>query len=317
MEEAKPVETNQEQDRSISIEEQITAYKHQKDVVILAHYYTDSSVQALADYVGDSYYLSKIAVEVPNKIIVFCGVGFMGESAKLLNSDKIVLMPDVEADCPMAHMASVEKIEAVRKANEDVAVVCYINSTAAIKAASDVCVTSANAVKVVRSLPNKTVYFIPDANLGRFVAAQVPEKRFLFNDGYCHVHTTITAEGVVRTKEKHPESLVLAHPECTPEVLAVADYIGSTSGIIEYATASDQSSFIICTEKGILYKLKQDNPKKRFHFVDGGQVCHNMKRITPQKVLKQLEQMDQAVELDKALSERAGHALDQMLLLAK
>jgi len=295
----------------------IQELKKEKNVVILAHYYTDAQIQAIADYVGDSYYLSKIATEVPQKTILFCGVFFMGESAKLLNPSKTVIMPDLYADCPMAHMADIDKIKEVRKIYDDLAVVCYINSTAEIKAHSDVCVTSANAVKIVEALPNQNIYFIPDGNLGRYVANLLPEKKIIISDGYCHVHTSITRENVEKAKKLYPDALILAHPECTGDVLEISDYIGSTSGIIEFATRSDAEAFVICTEMGILYELECKNPNKKFYFVDHRQFCPNMKRITTQKVLEELETMEHVVKLEKNLYIRATQALERMLELSK
>lgn len=217
--------------------DKIKELKKERNAVILAHYYVNDEVQAIADYVGDSFYLSKIAAKAEADTILFCGVSFMGESAKILNPAKTVLMPDMQADCPMAHMADFNKIEEMRNQYTDLAVVCYINSTAELKTHSDVCVTSSNALKIVKALPNQHIYFIPDENLGRYVASQVPDKHFIFNDGYCHVHTSISAEHVKKAKEDHPGAEILVHPECTMGVLAFADYIGSTSGIIDYATA--------------------------------------------------------------------------------
>ena len=251
---------------------EIQALKRKRDAVILAHYYTRDEVQALADYVGDSYYLSKVARECPQQTLVFCGVKFMGESAKIMNPEKTVLMPDEVADCPMAHMTDTERIQQVRAQHPEAAVVCYINSTAEAKAASDVCVTSANAMRIVQALPNREIYFIPDENLARHIAAELPEKHFIFNQGYCHVHARLTAEMVKKAKEEQPRALVLAHPECRQEVLALADYIGSTSGIIEFATKSENEAFIVCTEMGVLYELKQKNPHKRFYTAGQDQI---------------------------------------------
>ena len=229
----------------------IRQLKEEKDAVILAHYYVDGKVQEIADYVGDSYYLAELATKVPQSVIIFCGVSFMGESAKILNPGKRVIMADRYADCPMAHMVDLERIREVRREHPDAAVVCYVNSTAEIKSESDVCVTSSNAVKIVRKLPNKKIFFIPDNNLGRYVAKQLSEKQFIFHDGFCHVHKSIHREEVLKAKEVHPEALVLAHPECTEDVLELADFIGSTSQIIDYATNSDDKVFLICTEMGI------------------------------------------------------------------
>jgi quinolinate synthase len=289
----------------------------EKDVAILAHYYVDGEVQALADYVGDSYYLSKIATGIEQKNILFCGVSFMGESAKILNPGKKVIMADELADCPMAHMVDLEKIEEVRNSYEDVAVVCYVNSTAEIKAKSDVCVTSSNALRVVKALPNRRIFFIPDNNLGRYIASQVPEKEFIFHDGFCHVHKSITAENVKTAKQAHPEALVLAHPECTGDVLELADFIGSTSEIIDYATKSDQNVFIICTEMGIFYELTQKNPQKKFYSVGHRQFCPNMKRITMEKVRDALLHMAPEVVMEEDLRQKAYLPLNRMLELAK
>lgn len=295
--------------------DKINQWKKERDAVILAHYYVEDEVQAIADYVGDSFYLSKIATTVEAKTIVFCGVSFMGESAKILNPEKTVIMPDKMADCPMAHMADIEKINEMREKYEDLAVVCYINSTAKLKTYSDVCVTSSNALKIVNSLPNQHIYFIPDENLGRYVASKVPNKQFIFNDGFCHVHKGITAENVRRTKEAHPAAQILVHPECTEDVTALADYIGSTSGIIEYAANSPSEEFIICTELGVLYELRMKNPGKRFYPAGQGQLCPDMKYITLEKVAEALEQMTNTVELEEEMRLRAKKPLERMLEL--
>lgn len=299
------------------LKEHIQQLKKQKNAIILAHYYVDDEVQEIADCVGDSYYLSKVARESKEQTILFCGVQFMGESAKILNPKKKVLMADSLADCPMAHMVDLEKIKEVRAAYEEVAVVCYINSTAEVKALSDVCVTSSNAIKIVAALPQQNIFFIPDNNLGRFVASKVPEKTFIFNDGYCHVHTSITKENLLKAKATKPEAKVLVHPECTLEVLEEADYIGSTLGIIEYATASEAEEFIICTEMGIVYELKQKNPNKKFYSVGHRQFCPNMKRITLEKISYALENEANEVVLDEALRVRAEKALLEMHKIAQ
>ena len=295
----------------------IAKLKKERDAILLAHYYVSDEVQAIADYVGDSYYLSKIATTVDQKVICFAGVSFMGESAKILNPEKTVLMPDPNADCPMAHMVDIEQIKAMREQYEDLAVVCYINSTAQIKEYSDVCVTSANALKIVRALPNQNIYFIPDENLGRYIASLVPEKHFIFNDGFCHVHKSITKENVELAKNGRPNAKVLVHPECTLDVLELADYIGSTSGIIKYATESNDKEFIICTEMGIFYELNQKNPDKKFYSVGHRQFCPNMKKITLEKVLACLEQMAPTVEIEEEKRIHSEKPLTKMLELAK
>lgn len=297
--------------------EEIKRLKKEKDVVILAHYYVDGAVQEIADLVGDSYFLAKKATEVKEKNILFCGVSFMGESAKILNPTKRVIMADEFADCPMAHMCDAVKIREVREKYPDVAVVCYVNSTAEIKAESDVCVTSSNALKVVKKLPNKQIYFIPDEHLGRYIAKQLPEKEFIFNDGFCHVHKSIHKEELLKAKELHPEAEVLTHPECTEEIIALSDFVGSTSEIIDYASASDAREFIVCTEIGVFYDLEQKNPGKKFFSVGHRQFCPNMKRITLEKVKDALENLSPEMNLSDELMEQASKPLVKMLELAK
>ena len=301
----------------MTLVEEIEQLKKERNAVVLAHYYVNDEVQAIADYVGDSYYLAKVAVDLKESTIVFAGVNFMGESAKILNPDKTVLLPDAKADCPMAHMAEVERIEQVRKEYDDVAVVCYINSTAELKMHSDVCVTSANAMKIVKALPNKNIFFIPDENLGRYIASKLPEKNFIFNDGYCHVHKAVTADMIKKAKESHPDAEVLIHPECTLEVLELADYIGSTSGIIDYATKSDKKEFIISTELGVLYQLKKNNPDKQFFAAGSVQICPNMKKVTLEKVRDSLRDNTGVVEVSDEKREKSLVPLKRMLELAK
>ena len=299
------------------IKEKIARLKKEKNAVILAHYYVDGEVQAIADFVGDSYYLAEKATTVSEDSILFCGVSFMGESAKILNPEKKVVMAESSADCPMAHMVDVEKIKEVREQYPDVAVVCYVNSTAEIKAYSDVCVTSSNALRVVQSLPNKHIFFIPDNNLGRYISTLVPEKEFIFNDGFCHVHTSIHRENVEEAKKLHPNAPVLTHPECTADVLEISDFIGSTSEILDYATKSDAKEFIICTEMGIFFELEQKNPDKRFYSVGHRQFCPNMKKITLEKVVRAMEEMEPEVTMDEELRVKANAPLVKMLELAK
>ena len=300
-----------------TLQEQIIQLKTEKNAVILAHYYVDGKVQEIADYVGDSYYLAKIASTVSADTIVFCGVSFMGESAKILNPNKTVLMPDIDADCPMAHMASISKIKEMKEKYDDLAVVCYINSTAALKELADVCVTSSNAMKIVKALPNKNIFFIPDENLGRYIASMVPEKNFIFNDGYCHVHADLTLEKIQHAKKEHPQAQLLIHPECRMEALEEADFIGSTSEIIDYATKSDAKEFLIATETGVFYELQAKNPDKKFYPVKEEQICPNMKLITLEKVLACLEDGCNPVAVSDSLRINAGKSLNRMLELAK
>lgn len=296
--------------------QEINELKKEKDAVILAHYYVRPEVQEIADYIGDSFYLSRVAEGLPNRVIVFAGVSFMGESAKILNQEKTVLMPDLSADCAMAHMADSGTIQRMRDTYEDLAVVCYINSTAELKRHSDVCVTSANAVKIVKELPNQYIFFIPDKNLAHFVAEQVPEKKFVFHDGYCPVHEKMKIAEIKQAKEQHPEAEVLVHPECPPEICEIADYVGSTSGIIEYASESASKEFIICTESGVRYELEKQNPDKRFYFPETEPVCTDMKTITLEKIREVLKTGKNAVQIDQAFADRAKEPLKRMLALA-
>ena len=287
----------------MSIVEDIIRLKEEKNAVILAHYYVDEEVQDIADYIGDSFYLSKVATKTDADRIIFCGVEFMGESAKILNPDKRVFMPDATADCPMAHMATGEEIEKVKAQYEDVAVVCYINSTAELKTMADVCVTSSNAVKIVRKLPNE--------------AEQVPEKNIILNAGCCPRHVAITADKVKEAKAAHPNALFAAHPECTKDVLVQADYIGSTSGIIDYVVNTDHDEFIIGTVDGVFAEIKKQAPGKKLYTVKDQQVCVNMKKVTLEKVLDVLAHDTNEVFVEKNLAEKSMKPLQKMLELGQ
>lgn len=296
----------------------IKKLKAERDAVILAHYYVAPEVQAVADYVGDSFYLAKLAKSLPQQTIVLCGVEFMGESAKLLNPEKTVLLPEPCADCPMAHMVKRETVDAARaEYGDDLAVVCYVNSTVEIKSWSDVCVTSSNAVKIVSELPQHNILFIPDQNLGRYVAEQVPDKNVLLNKGYCPRHHIITPEQIIDSEEAHPDALVLAHPECKADVLAEADYIGSTAGIIKYAEESDADEFIIVTVAGVLYELERrcKGTGKKFFFPATRPTCINMDMITLEKLVRCLETGEGEVEINVTpeAADQAKLTLDRML----
>lgn len=301
----------------MTIIDEIKALKKEKDAVILAHYYVTPEVQAIADYIGDSFYLSKLATKLKEKTIVYCGVSFMAESAKVLNPEKKVLMPEKLADCAMAHMAQLKLIEKAREEYDDLAVVCYINSRADLKQHCDVCVTSSNAVNIVRKLPNKNIFFTPDKNLGAYVASQIPEKNFIHNPGYCPIHNDVKKEEVIALQNEHPNALVLAHPECPKEILDLATYIGSTSGIIDYATQSEAQEFIICTERGVEYKLQQNNPNKKFYFTKTEPICVDMKKITLEKVLHVLKTGENEVFVEQELIENSKKPLELMLELGK
>ena len=289
--------------------------KERADAVVLAHYYVDGTVQAMADCVGDSYYLAKVAAQSEKSTIVFCGVRFMGESAKILNPSRRVLLPDGRADCPMAHMAKTEDVRRLRAEIPGLAVVCYINSTAALKAESDVCVTSSNALKIVSALPNKDILFIPDDNLGHYIAARQPEKRFHYLGGHCPVHAVVLAQDVESEKLAHPAAKVLTHPECRGEVRALSDFVGSTAEIISFAEKSDSKEFILCTEPGVLYELSRRCTGKVFYPVTP--VCADMKFITPEEVLACLRGEGFEVTMSAEEMDAARRPLERMLELAK
>lgn len=294
--------------------EELKKLKERADAVVLAHYYAEGAVQEMADYVGDSFYLAKVAAKEKRSVIVFCGVRFMGESAKILNPGSRVLLPDAEADCPMAHMAEVSQIQKLRAEVPDLAVVCYINSSAELKAHSDVCVTSSNAVKVVSALPQKNILFIPDKNLGSFVAKQFPEKNFYYSGGYCPVHAVLLADDILAEKRARPAAEVLVHPECTEEVVRAADFAGSTAEIVSFAEKSAAREFIVGTEPGVLHELERRCPGKRFYPVTP--VCRDMKRITPEKVLACLSGGGYEVAMSAELADAARVPLARMLELA-
>ena len=298
--------------------EEIKKLKKEKNAVILAHYYVDGAIQDIADYLGDSYYLSKIAVDCQQDVIVFAGVEFMGESAKLLSPNKTVLMPDSAADCPMAHMVDEYFIARMKEEYDDLCVVCYINSTAEIKTMSDVCVTSSNAKRIVEALPNKNILFIPDQNLGKHISQLVPSKNFVFCNGYCPTHYRITPQDILDAKKAHPGAPVLIHPECKPECVELADYAGSTSGIIEYATNDQKhAEFIVVTELGVIHEMEKRNPEKKFYLASDKLICPNMKKNTLEKIRDCLKNNTNKVELDQEFITKAKKPLERMHELGK
>lgn len=295
-----------------SIVEEILEEKQKQNAVILAHLYVDGEVQDIADFCGDSYYLSQMAAKTDASTIIFCGVEFMAESAKILNPEKLVLMPERTADCPMAHMATPDQVKEYRERYDDLAVVCYINSTTEIKAVSDVCVTSSNAKTVISNIPNKHILFIPDQNLGGFLAPMFPEKQFHFVDGYCPTHNFMEFSEVQELKRLHPDAKVACHPECAEPIRALSDYCGSTTGILKYASATDAKEFIILTEIGVAHRLRLDNEGKTFYFTKTRPVCPNMKKVTLEKVLRVLKDHKDPIEVDPDIAERAKGCLIKM-----
>jgi quinolinate synthase len=290
----------------------ILKLKEKRQAVILAHNYQLGEVQDMADFVGDSLELSQKAAKTEAKVIVFCGVHFMAETVSILCPDRVVLLPDPNAGCPMANMITAEELRQKKRELKDAAAVCYVNSTAEVKAESDVCCTSANAVRVVDSLDNDDVLFVPDKYLGHYVSAQTRKKMF-FWPGFCPTHARILPEHIIGLKRVYPRAKVVVHPECRPEVIALADEVLSTGGMCLYARREDVSQMIVGTEIGIIHRLRKENPGKRFIPVSEQAVCPNMKLITLEKVLWSLEAMAPEVRVPEPVRLKAIAAVDRML----
>lgn len=296
------------------LREKIKELKAQKNAVIVAHTYQRDEVQEIADMVGDSFALSKYCASSKADVVVFCGVHFMAESAKILSPEKTVLLPERDAGCPMADMITAEDLREFKKKYPGAVVVCYINSSADVKAESDICCTSSNAVKVVKSIKEKDIIFIPDKNLGNYVSKMVPEKNIILWEGFCPTHHKIKPEDVKKAKEIHPDAAVLVHPECRPEVVEMADFVGSTKAIIDYASSdkSGRKKYLIGTEMGVLYSLRKNNPDKEFYLLSPGMVCPNMKKTTLNSVYNSLNEMKYIIDVDEDIRIRAANALQRM-----
>jgi len=296
-----------------SIEEQILFWKQKRNAVILAHNYQPGPIQDIADFVGDSLGLSIQASKTEADVIVFCGVLFMAETAAILSPEKTVLLPDITAGCPMADMITARQLEELRRQHPDALVVCYVNSSAEVKALSDYCCTSSNAVPLVSRLPlERPILFVPDQHLGQFTAERTGRSLILW-PGYCPTHLRITAEEIRAARRKYPGALVLAHPECGPEVRRLADELLSTGGMIRFAGQSRAESFLIATEEGILHTLRKKYPEKTFAAVSEFSVCPNMKKITLEKVLWSLQEMQVRVEVPESTAQKARKALERMM----
>lgn len=293
--------------------ERLNYLKKTKKAVILAHLYQRGPVQDVADFVGDSLGLSQEAARTDAEIILFAGVHFMAETAAILNPQKKVFLADERSGCPMADMINAEEARRFKARHPDGAVVAYVNTSAEVKAESDICCTSSNAVKVVRSLPNKKILFLPDESLGKYVSEQVPHKEFLFWDGFCPTHHRIKAHHVLEMKKLHPGAPVLVHPENLDEVRALADYIGSTSGILDYSSKSAAREFIVVTEEGIIHALEKQNPDKLFYHISRLCTCPNMKYTTVDKMIETLEYEANRIVVPEPIREKAYGAIDRML----
>lgn len=298
-----------------TMRQEIIRLKKEKNAMILAHNYQIPEVQEIADIVGDSLKLSQEAKQTDADIIVFCGVHFMAESAKILSPHKKVLLPVMDAGCPMADMVNAEQLRMFKQEYPNIPIVCYVNSSAAVKAESDICCTSSNAVKIVKSIKEDQILFVPDQNLGDYIAKQVPEKDIMGWEGFCITHHRVEAVEVDAARKQHPEALVLVHPEARPSVVEKADFVGSTAEIINYAKQSDQKSFIIGTEMGILYKLRKDNPNKKFYLMSPALTCFNMKKTTLEDVYKALFHERHEITVKEEIREKALGALEKMLQL--
>ena len=295
-----------------SIEQKILELKKKRNAVILSHNYQPAEVQDIADFLGDSLDLSQKAKSTKHDVIVFCGVHFMAETAGMLSPDKTVLLPEIASGCPMANMATAEKLRALKAKHQGVPVVCYINTTAEVKAECDVCCTSANAVKIVNSIASGKIIFVPDKNLGAYVASQTKKELILW-EGYCPIHVNILEEDILRSKKEHPDAEILIHPECTPNVVKLGDKVLSTTGMCRYVTESKIKEFIIGTEIGIIHRMKKENPCKIFYPASKLAVCPNMKKNSLEKVLWALEDMKYKIEVPKDISEKAVKCIDKML----
>lgn len=296
----------------MNILEEINKLKKEKDAIILVHNYQRPEIQDIADFLGDSLGLAKQAAETKARIIVFCGVRFMAETAKILSPKKTVIIPRKDAGCPMADMITAEDLRRLKKNYPDAKVVSYVNTNADVKAESDVCCTSANAVKVVKNISAKRIIFTPDKNLAAY-CQRFTDKEVISWDGYCHVHERITEEEVRLAKEKFPDALLLVHPECKPSVIDLADEVLSTSGMVNFAKKSDKKRFLIGTEEGLIYRLKKENPGKEFYTAGSAKMCRNMKLTTLNDVYLSLKEERYAIELPEGIIKSAQKALTAML----
>lgn len=298
------------------LQQSIRALLKKRNAILLAHNYMRDEVQEIADITGDSLGLSQEAAKTAADVIVFCGVHFMAESAAILSPDKTVLLPRMDAGCPMADMITATDLQNFRQQHPGVPVVTYVNSSAAVKAYSDICCTSANAVKVVNSLPDSEIIFTPDRNLGQYVARFSSKKIHLW-DGYCPTHERLKPEAVVALKQSHPDALFICHPECNPAVVALADHVCSTSGMYDYCRTSSTGKFIIGTEAGILYRLRNESPDKEFILASPALICPNMKLTSLEDILAALQTMQPVIKVAEEIRVPAKRALDRMIAIPR
>lgn len=293
--------------------EDIQRLKREKDAIILAHNYQIPEIQDIADFVGDSLELARVSAKVKERIIVFCGVKFMAETAKILSPEKQVLLPEEDAGCPLADMAEKEAVVKMKERYPDAWVVSYVNTSAEVKAVSDVCCTSGNAEKVVRNVPAQKIIFLPDKNLCWYVKKRVPEKDIICWDGYCFVHRQFTVDDVRKAREIYPDAEIIVHPECEPDVQELADGIYSTSGMLKRAKESKAKIMIVGTEEGLLHRLKKENPDKQFYSLGSTKLCYNMKKTTLKSVNNALKKEIYKISLPEEIIEKARGALERMI----
>ena len=296
------------------LKEEIITLKTEKNAIIVAHNYQNPEIQDIADFLGDSLELSKKAKQFESDLIVFCGVRFMAESAKILAPDKTILLPNSDAGCPMADMITADNVKMIREQYPDHTIVAYVNTSAEVKAEVDICCTSANAVDIVEKVPNDKIYFLPDKNLGTWVKRQTKKTVELW-PGFCFVHNRMTTTDVMSARTEHPDGVVIVHPEAPIDVLDLADAVLSTGQMIKYVASSEKKKFLIGTEQGMIYKLKKDFPDKEFYTMGRIFTCSNMKKTTLQDVKHALETGREAIKLDKNLMDRARKSLENMLML--
>lgn len=296
-----------------NIIEKIKKLKEEKKAIILAHSYQNIEIDEVADFVGDSLYLSQKAKETDAEIIVFAGVYFMAQTAKIISPEKKVLLPNLNAGCLMADMIDHDQIIEFKNAHPNIPVVCYINSTAKVKAECDICCTSSNALKIVESLNSKQVLFVPDANLGKWVEGKLNNVEVIAYDGNCPVHNNITVEDIKSARSKYPSAKILIHPECKPEVSKLGDYVGSTSGIINYVKNCSEKQFVIVTEKGVVDRLQRDYPQKEFILIRENMLCESMKLTTLEEILHSLEAEENEITLDENIRQLSSSCIERML----
>ncbi len=300
---------------NIEIINRIIKLKAEKDAIILAHNYQIGEVQDIADFTGDSFQLSVEASKTHKSIIVFCGVHFMAETAKILSPEKKVILPDKNSGCPMADMINTAQLKKLKDRHPGAVVVCYVNSSAGVKALSDICCTSSNAVNVVKSIPeNKKIIFIPDKYLGSYVQKQAGRELILWN-GYCPTHVMINVKDIIRLKKEHLDAVAIVHPECTPDVIDIADKVASTGGMLKYVKKSKKKNFIIGTEIGIIHRLKKENPDKIFYPATNNAICPNMKLINLEKVLWSLEDEKYEIKVPDETIRKAKSAINRMIVI--